>query len=563
LAAAPGTRNRSGLPAAVNGVPVVDELAPAPREGSGLTAQPIPLRPQPSRLRAWRTREFRVVALFIVAVLILVLVRLSAILVPNNDRLIVHVGNQAVSLLDLRQSAPISPYLFGANAFPETGTDSIDGRQTGFMSYGPPVVTGLRSADIKLLRFPGGSWGEQHLLSYDQLNAFSTLLANTGAQGMIQARLSGTSDNHIRGLASLADRANLAGRWVDYVTNPNSDLRTGPYANAPLYPVKLWTVGNEPDISVSSDTGKPYTVAEYVNAFIQFSIAMHQNNPTITVFGPEISRFNGVGLGPFDANGQLWMEGFLSGVGAYERAHPELKFHLLDGISFHFYAPANAENAPTTLMTNSETWTYLLEPLRQLVRQSLARDVPIAVTEINSFATEGAHVAGLAALWWADTLGMLMNQELDYLAFFSTQGVDSPYPLFTTDQLPTAMLRVLQLYSHMQRQLIPLASQHNPISIYATQGDAHKTVSLLFVNKGNASQLAQLTADGQLFGASSWSSLDVSLSPYSITLVTVHRGGGADAYSFSAAGADGTAAAPLVHTVCGKKTDALAYDIPC
>ncbi len=35
--------------------------------------------------------------------------------------------------------------------------------------------------------------------------------------------------------------------------------------------------------------------AEYVQAFIQFSIAMHQIDPTIQVFGPEISQYGGPG----------------------------------------------------------------------------------------------------------------------------------------------------------------------------------------------------------------------------------------------------------------------------
>lgn len=534
------------------------------QERTNLTAPPTSFRSRLSQPLVRHRRPFRIVGILSIALLVLVLVRLSAILSSSDDQLVVRVGNQAAALVDLRQSAPISPYLFGANVFPEIATNSVDHDQTGFMSYGPPITDGLRNANVKLLRFPGGNWGEEHLLSYDQLNAYSGLLSKTGAQGMIQARLSGSIGNRIPGLESLVDRANLAGRWVDYMTNPQSSLRTGEYPHAPFHPVKFWTVGNEPDLLVNPDTGKPYTVAKYVNDFVQFSMAMHQDNPTIQVFGPEISQFNGVGAGPTDPDGQLWVEGFLTGVGAYERAHPELKFHLLDGVSFHFYPVTDPQNASTTLMTNAEAWNYLLAPLRQLVRQSLDRDPPIAVTEINSNATKQAPPQGLAALWWADTLGALMNQEVEYVAFFAAEGVDSPYPLFTSNQLrPTSMFRVLQLFSHLQHELIPVASQHDPISIYATQDDAHQTVSLLFVNKARWTQFAQVSAQNQLFGISSWAGLDISLSPFSITLVTVHRGGGADAYSFNVPTGEDTNVAPLIHIVCGKKTDALAYDIPC
>ncbi len=279
------------------------------------------------------------------------------------------------------------------------------------------------------------------MLSYDQLNSFSTLLTKTGADGMVQTYLSGQTGTGLLpdqpGTApfpnqpSLQERANLAGQWVDYMNNPRSRLRTGTYALAPFHPVKFWTVGNEPDLLLNPDTGKRFTVKEYTDAFIQFSLVMHQNNPTIQVFGPEISQFYGVSVGPKDATGQLWMEGFLKGVGDYEKAHPALKFHLLDGVSFHHYPLGDATGAPGILLTSTDEWSYILPPLRQLIRQDLGRDAPVAVTEINTNPTKNVPTPGLAALWWADTLGSLMSQQAEYVAFFSTQGVDTPYPLFT------------------------------------------------------------------------------------------------------------------------------------
>jgi hypothetical protein len=373
---------------------------------------------------------------------------------------------------------------------------------------------------------------------------------------MIQARLSGPE--------SAEDRANLAGGWVDYMNNPKSGLRTGAYAHAPVNPVRFWTVGNEPDLLLNPDTGKPFTVAEYVADFVQFSTLMHTYDPEIQVFGPEISQFSGVGAGPLDPAGQDWMGGFLNGVGAYEKAHPQLKFHLLDDVSFHFYPFSDAGSASAGMMTNAEEWNYLLPSLRQLVRQSLGRDAPVAVTEINSNATKQPPPPGLAALWWADTLGALMNHEVQYVAFFAAEGVDTPYPLFTSNGLnPTAMLRVLEVFSHLQQQLVPVPSERDPISIYATQDAAHRAVSLLFVNKAPVTQLAQVSSANKFFGVSSWVDLNISLSSYSITLVTLHRQGGAEAYSLMLPAGDDVAVAPVIHTVCGKKTDALAYEMPC
>jgi hypothetical protein len=165
------------------------------------------------------------------------------------------------------------------------------------------------------------------------------------------------------------------------------------------------------------------------------------------------------------------MDSFLKGVDEYEKAHPELKFHLLDGISFHRYPLTDASEALTILPSSTDEWNYMLPPLRQLIRQDLGRDAPIAVTEINTNPTKQMPSRGLAALWWADTLGTLMDQEVEYVAFFSAEGVDTPYPLFTSDGLrQTPMYRVMQLFSHLQHNLIPVAAQHDPISILCYAG---------------------------------------------------------------------------------------------
>ena len=522
------------------------------------------LKPASRNGKAGRRRRVLAIASAILLIsLIFTAVRVASIASGTNDQMELTIGSQQAALLDLRQSIPISPYLYGANVFPPAGSSSIEATFTGFMNYGPEVVSGLHSAGINLLRFPGGSWGENHILSYDQLYDFSNLLYATGAQGMIQARLSNPIDKFNKA-TTLDDRAKLAGHWVDFMSNPKSTFR-GKYANVPIHPVLLWTVGNEPDRLTDSDTGAKFTVGDYVKDFIAYSIQMHQNNPTIKVFGPEISQFYGVGIGPVDSEGTLWMEGFLKGVADYEKSH-NLPYHLLDGVSFHSYPFLDARTSPYLLMSSSEEWNYLLPQLRQLVRQTMGRDLPIAITEINASPSDGVQPThGQAALWWADTLGTLMNQQADYVAYFSTQGVESPYPLFTGDNSPqqTAMYRVFQLYSHLQHNLLPLQVQHDPVDVFATVDDARQALSLLFINKSGVNQVAQVSPQNQLFGFSPWSTQQISIAAYSIVVVTMHRGGGAEAYSFTVPTTDTTVINPLQQTACGNKTDALAYNIPC
>ena len=521
-----------------------------------------------------RGRLYTILSTLLLVMLILAAVRVTSVASGNTDELVLKVGGQQQALIDLRQSLPISPYLFGVNVFPEEQTEDALNQFSGFMSYGSQVVNGLKNAGIKLLRFPGGSWGEakplqNHVLSYEQLYDFSNLLYQTGAEGMIQARLSCPLDNKNSGLFNcLEQRANLAGRWVDFMSNPKSDLRTKQFAN--VHPIKFWSVGNEPDRLIDPATNLPYTVKDYVQDFIAYSISMHQNNPTIEVFGPELSQFYGVGIGPKDleGTGTLWMEGFLKGVAAYEKAtnfFAAHHYHLLDGVSFHFYPFTDANTNPDLLMSSPDELNYLLPPLRQLIRQTLGRDVPIAITEINTNTTAQVPTRGQAALWWADTLGTLMNQEVEFAGFFSAEGVDQPYPLFTSDNQhqQTAMFRVMQLFSHLQHNLIPLQVQHDPVSVYATQDDAHNTVSLLFINKSGENQFAEVSAQNQIFGTSPWHTQDISIGPYNMVLVTLHRGAGAEAYSFTVPAVNDATIQPLNHIMCGNKFDALEYNVPC
>jgi hypothetical protein len=536
---------------------------------SGTQIAPPPRRSE----KKDRRRLFAILSVLLLVLLIFAAVRVTSVASDSNDQLVLKIGDQQQALVDLRQSIPISPYLFGVNVFPKAQTNSVDATYTGFMYYGPEVVNGLKNAGIKLLRFPGGSWGEDqplqnHILSCEQLYDFSTLLYQVGADGMIQARLSNPIDTS-GNPANLAERANLAGRWVDFMSNPHSDLRKDKkckFANVPMHPIKFWSVGNEPDkLNDPDQPGKPLTVAAYVNDFIQYSMAMHQNNPTIKVFGPEISQFYGVGVGPTDSMGTLWMEGFLEGISKYEKAHPDLKFHLLDGVSFHRYQFDDARTSPYLLMSSSDEWNYLLPSLRQLILQTMKRDLPVAVTEINTNPNALVPTRGQAALWWADTLGTLMNQQADYVAYFSAEGVQAPYPLFNADASysQTAMYRAMEVFSHLQHNLIPLQVQYDPISVFATQDDAHQAVSLLFINKSGANQDAEVSPQNQIFGFSPWHTQDISIAAYSIVLVTLHRGGGAEAVSFIVPRTNDGPINPLKQTVCGNKTDALGYDVPC
>ena len=535
----------------------------------------------PRRVPPTRARRRNILALlsvlFLVA-LIFAALRLGAIASGSDDQLQLRIGSQQGATIDLRQvsATPISPYLLGTNVFPLANTSSIDKVSSGFMNYTPFMKTSLQDMHVKLLRYPGGNWGEQHVLTPtqpQQLDSFSQMLNDTGSDGMLQVHISGPIGGNPQGIDTVAGGAVLASNIVAYMNIKNSSQRTNP--KAPFHPVKFWTVGNEPDLLKNPATGKTYTVDEYVSLFIQYSIKMHQTDQSIKIFGPEISQFYGVGAGPFDRLGTPWMEGFLMGIGKYEQAHPELPFHILDGVSFHRYQFNSVnQREPAMLMSSTDEWNYLLPPLHTLIRQDLgqpsAQDSmlpPVAVTEINTSPSQFAPpTTGEAAIWWADTLGTLMNQQVNYVGFFSTEGVAQPYQLFTENGTQiTAMGEVMQMFSHLQKNLLPLSIQREPISVYATEDDARQTLSLMFVNKSYAPQIAQISPISSFASYSAWPSQSVQIAGNSVVVLTMHRGqsSSSEAYNFVAPTTIDKQVKPVNYTLCGHSADPLSPYIPC
>src|SRR5262249_16596426 len=122
------------------------------------------------------TARWKALLLILASTLIVGGVLTAADVFRSTTTLTVRTADQAQPRIALNHTLTISPYLLGSNVFPLLGTNSKDLSGQGFMRYDPQIVSGLRSAAVKLLRFPGGNFGEQHTLSTQQLDAFSNLL---------------------------------------------------------------------------------------------------------------------------------------------------------------------------------------------------------------------------------------------------------------------------------------------------------------------------------------------------------------------------------------------------
>src|SRR2546425_662942 len=100
----------------------------------------------PRRRSKGKGRLYTILSTLLLVMLIFAVVRVTSVASGNADELVLKVGSQQQALIDLRQSLPISPYLFGVNVFPEENTRDALNNYSGFMSYGPQVVSGLTDA---------------------------------------------------------------------------------------------------------------------------------------------------------------------------------------------------------------------------------------------------------------------------------------------------------------------------------------------------------------------------------------------------------------------------------
>ncbi len=156
-----------------------------------------------------------------------------------------------------------------------------------------------------------------------------------------------------------------------------------------------------------------------------------------------------------------------------------------------------------------------------------------------------------------------MSQQVQDVAFFSTEGVDTPYPLFLKEGLQeTPMLRAMQLFAHLQQNYVPVAVERTPVSTYVTIDNSRQTVSLLFINKSAVSQQALVGPQQNLLPITAWPALTINLAPYSIVEITMQRNSGAEAYSFVTANQSATTPA-ISQTQCGQRNINQNNEVVC
>jgi hypothetical protein len=315
---------------------------------------------------------------------------------------------------------------------------------------------------LTTLTFPGGNYGDQFDLQTYQVDQFIAYCRTLGAEPRIVVRLKGST----------------AAKAADLVKYVNVTMKYG---------VKYWGIGNEADLYSATDV-PDYTVDKYNADWREFAKAMRAVDPAIKLIGPDVSQFT---ANPTDAYMQArvaWLSSFLKANG-----------DLVDIVSIHRYPLPKDTQTPITvddLRAGGKEWDQIIPALRTLIKAQTGRDLPVAVTEINSSwaanaGTDSSMDSHMNAIWFADVLGRLIEQKVDMVDQFA---LATQYGIVGSQDVNPIYYDYL-MYQRFGTELVRSASDDPLVSVYASRRP-DGTLAVLIVNLSATTQTKQLTILG-------------------------------------------------------------------
>jgi hypothetical protein len=349
-----------------------------------------------------------------------------------------------------------------------------------------------QEAGISMIRFPGGNWGDENNLQSYHIDQFVSLAEQIGAEVSVNVRL-------------LNGSAELAAELVRY-----ANLEKG-------YGIKYWAIGNEPTLYATGRGASDYGVTQFNQEWREIALAMRAVDDSISLIGPELHQFGpSLETTPKDPFGLDWMTEFLKANG-----------DLVDFVSIHRYPfPQTSGGRAATveeLMDASQEWDAIIQYLRGLILETTSEDLPIAITEVNShwsnaIGGEATPDSFMNAIWWADTLGRMITNDVALVNYFSLHSNNSigGYGLFSRSE-PRPTYFVYKIYQDFGDTLVFSGCDHRQLQIYAAQNEGEE-LTVVFINMSKESISTPLVFNEGDFSIISVHRLDEQNLYYSLPL---------------------------------------------
>ncbi len=345
------------------------------------------------------------------------------------------------------ETEPISPLVYGTNYGP-------------WVALTVDVMDEYDASGLTYLRFPGGRWGDTRNIQEFDIDRFIDLAARIDAQVTISARLLGGTPERAADL-------------VRYVNVEND------------YDVKYWSIGNEPSLYIDLQDATEWDTDFYNVEWRKVAEAMLAVDPDIELIGPNIHQIAAdPAARPKDPSGRDWLEEFLKANG-----------DLVDVVTFHYYPfpRSRTEPVPTFEMLRDDTanWDAIIPSVRDTIREITGEDKPIGIGEINSnyldvsgfdYSPDGYY----NAIWWGDTLGRMINGNVDMVNHFVISGSRAGLGMLGRTE-PRPLYYVYRMYEHFGDELLFSASDERYVPVYAARrDDGAVTVMVVNLDEGDA-----------------------------------------------------------------------------
>ena len=336
----------------------------------------------------------------------------------------------------------ISPVFFGTNWGPWLGVP-------------PTMLEVIPTMGIKVLRFPGGRWGDENTPTKAQIDMLMAFCEQWGAEPFINVRL-------------VASTPAEAAEMVRYI---NIEKK---------YKVRFWGIGNEPDL-FATQVGMRlpnYSADQFATDWRLFAQAMKAVDPSIQLIGPEVSQFISNPTAEYGQKYSDWLVTFL-----------KTNADLVDIVSVHRYPfpQSMTGGAPLKehLRANSAEWDTILPSLHTIIREETGKDLPVAITEFNSSWVQNAGGEGTIdshfhGIWFADVIGRMINQDTFMLQQFAVSG---SYGMMNRSELTSTGLAYQMFARQFGTERIYASTDQQHISIYAAKRpDGALTIMVINLN---------------------------------------------------------------------------------
>lgn len=373
-------------------------------------------------------------------------------------------GEESVIVNASEVIGQVSPYVYGSN-------------MNLYTVIPASLMPQAQAMGLRFMRFGGGDTDRQDLRR-SIIDLFLLQTRAVGAEPLLSVRLLGGTPE-------------AAADIVRYTNQTQG------------YNIRYWSIGNEPNLFTALMSIDSYPVERFVAEWRAIALAMLEVDPDLIFVGPDITQYIPLDIvdgrvifhpasNYADENGQDWLVEFLKTNG-----------DLIDYVAIHRYPFPSFGNRGATvdeLRTINNEWDVTIPLLRQIIREAAGRDIPLAVTEINSNSAnsvggEASLDSHFNAIWLADALGRLIVNGVEIVAYWDLQG--SPGRgwglLGSFDVRPTYYTYLM--YTHFGSELVAASSTVPLVNAYAARRDDGQ-LSVLLVNLGDAAQRLPLTLNG-------------------------------------------------------------------